>query len=60
MAPIRLPCLVVGDCNFQLLLEFVQATADGHMQHAKGMAEAEDGMKPEKFPRLYIKIYSSA
>ena len=38
MAPIRLPCLVGGDCNFQTVqLEFEQAKPllDGHMQYAQ-------------------------
>ena len=64
MAPIRLPCLVGGDCNFQTVqLEYEQAKAqqDGHMQYAHGAtAGAGVGKKPEKFPRPEIKMDSSA
>ena len=58
MAPIGLPCLVGGDCNFQTVqLEFEQAKAqlDGHMQYAHSAAGAGGGKKPEKFPRPEIK-----
>ena len=63
MAPIRLPCLVGGDCNFQTVqLEYDQAKPllDGHMQYAHGAAAgAGGGKKPEKFPRPEIKMDSS-
>ena len=42
MAPIRLPCLVGGECTFQTVqLEYEQAKAqqDGHMQYAHGAVE---------------------
>ena len=63
MAPIGLPCLVGGDCNFQTVqLEFEQAKAqlDGHMQYAHSAAGAGGGKKPEKFPRPEMKMDSSA
>ena len=46
MAPIQLPCLVGGDCNFQTVkLEYEQAKAqqDGHMQYAHGAAAGAGG-----------------
>ena len=64
MAPIRLPCLVGGECQFQTVqLEYEQAKPllDGHMQYAHGGgAGAAGGKKPEKFPRPKIKMDSSA
>ena len=64
MAPIRLPCLVGGECGFETVqLEYEQAKAqqDGHMQYAHGAAAgAGGGKKPEKFPRPEIKMDSSA
>ena len=47
MAPIKLPCLVGGDCNFETVveLEYDLATAqqDGHMQYAHGAAAGQGG-----------------
>ena len=62
MAPIKLPCLVGGDCDFQTVqLEYEQAKPllDGHMQYAHGAAGTAGGKKPEKFPRPEIKLDSS-
>ena len=62
MAPVQLPCLVGGDCNFQTVqLEYEQAKPllDGHMQYAHGAAGTAGGKKPEKFPRPEIKLDSS-
>ena len=44
MAPIKLPCLVGGDCNFETVeLEYEQAKAqqDAHMQYAHGAAAGQ-------------------
>ena len=65
MAPIKLPCLVGGECDFETVeLEYEQAKAqqDGHMQyaHGGGAAGPAGGKKPEKFPRPEIKMDSSA
>ena len=64
MAPIKLPCLVEGECGFQTVqLEYEQAKAqqDGHMQYAHGGdAGPVGGKKPEKFPRPEINMDSSA
>ena len=63
MAPIKLPCLVGGECNFQTVqLEYDQAKPllDGHMQYAHGATAGVGGKKPEKFPRPEIKMDSSA
>ena len=65
MAPIKLPYLVGGECEFQTVqLEYEQAKAqqDGHMQfaHGGGAAGPAGGKKPEKFPRPEIKMDSSA
>ena len=63
MAPIRLPCLVGGECNFQTVqLEYDQAKPllDGHMQYAHGDTAGVGSKKPEKFPRPEIKMDSSA
>ena len=59
MAPIRLPCLVGGECNFQTVqLEYEQAKPllDGHMQYAHGdAAGAGGGKKPENSRRPILK-----
>ena len=66
MAPIKLPCLVGGDCTFQTVqLEYDQAKAqqDGHMRYAHAAADGRAGegaRKPEKFPRPEVKMDSSA
>ena len=66
MAPIKLPCLVGGDCTFETVqLEYDQAKAqqDGHMQYAHTRAAGHAGegtKKPEKFPRPEVRIDSSA
>ena len=65
MAPIKLPCLVGGECEFETVqLEYEQAKAqqDGHMQyaHGGGAAGTAGGKKPEKFPRPEVKMDSSA
>ena len=66
MAPIKLPCLVGGDCTFETVqLEYDQAKAqqDGHMQyaHTRAAGHAREGTKkPEKFPRPEVRMDSSA
>ena len=66
MAPIKLPCLMGGDCTFQTVqLEYDQAKAqqDGHMQYAHTLATSSAGegaKKPEKFPRPEVRMDSSA
>ena len=64
MAPIKLPCLVGGDCNFEtveLEYDLAKAQQDGHMQYAHGNAAGQGGApkRPEKFPRPEIKMDSS-
>ena len=49
MAPIRLPCLVGGECNFQTVqLEYDQAKSllDGNMQYAHGAVEEYTPVSP--------------
>ena len=66
MAPIKLPCLMGGDCTFQTVqLEYEQAKVqqDGHMQYAHTLATnsaGEGAKKPEKFPRPEVRMDSSA
>ena len=64
MAPIKLPCLVGGECEFETVeLDYEQAKPllDSHMQYAHGGgAGAAGGKKPGKFPRPEIKMDSSA
>ena len=46
MAPIKLPCLVGGDCNFEtveLKYDLAKAQQDGHMQYAHGAAAGQGG-----------------
>ena len=61
MAPIRLPCLVGGDCNFQTVqLEYEQAKAqqDGHMQYAHGAVEEYTPVSPTLVRQLRQQLKS--
>ena len=65
MAPVRLPCVAGGACNFQTVeLEYAQAKEilDAHLKHTHPVAAGAGGgnnKKPEKFPRPEIKLDSS-
>ena len=61
MAPIRLPCLVGGECNFQTVqLEYEQAKAqqDGHMQYAHGAVEEYTPVGPALVRQLRQQLKS--
>ena len=68
MAPVRLPCVAGGACNFMTVeLEYAQAKEllDTHLRYAHPVAAGAGGgaggnKKPEKFPRPEIKLDSSA